>query len=64
MPTKNKVRGAEKKTNYKKNEFYFDDCVICRAMAKADEEGRSMTLEETKELFRKAGGTVGKGLTI
>ena len=58
MTTKNKVRRAEKKTNYKKNEFYFDDCVICRAMAKADAENRTMTLEETIALFRKAGGTV------
>jgi hypothetical protein len=58
MPTKNKVRRAEKKTNYKKSAVYFDDCVICRAMAKADAEGRAMTLEETITLFRKAGGTV------
>jgi hypothetical protein len=62
MPAKKKLHA--KTTGYKKNEFYFDDCAICRAMAKADAEDRAMTLEETKELFRKAGGTVGKGLTI
>jgi hypothetical protein len=56
MPTKktNKNKG----TTFKKSGFYFDDCAICRAMAKADEEGHAMTLEETREVFRKAGGTV------
>jgi len=49
---------AEKKTAYKKSEVYFDDCAICRAMAKADEEGRTMDLEETKKVFREAGGVV------
>ena len=62
IPAKKKLRA--KTTGYKKIGFYFDDCVICRAMAKADEEDRDMTLEETKEVFRKAGGTVGKGLAI
>jgi len=56
MPAKKINR--TKSTSGKKNKLYFDDCVICRAMAKADEEDRTMTLEETIELFRKAGGTV------
>jgi len=57
MPT-NKTIHAEKKTTYKKSGVYFDDCAICRAMAKADEEGRFMNLEETKKVFREAGGVV------
>ncbi len=56
-----KKTGKEKKTTYKNSGYYFDDCGICRAMAKADEEGRSMSLEETREVFRKAGGTIIKG---
>jgi hypothetical protein len=37
-----------------KKEFYFDDCPICQAMKKAEEEGRSPSLNELKEAFRKA----------
>ncbi len=33
---------------------YFDNCLICRAMKKAEEEERELNLEETEELFRKA----------
>jgi len=56
MSVKNPI--PKKKLTYKNSGFYFDDCAICRAMAKADEEDRTMTLEETKKVFREAGGTV------
>jgi hypothetical protein len=55
MPIK---KTSKKGTTFKKSGYYFDDCSICRAMAKADEEGRSMSLEETRKVFRKAGGAV------
>jgi len=35
------------------NSFY-DDCPICQAMKKAEEEGRSLSEEELKEAFAKA----------
>jgi len=34
-----------------KNNFYFDDCAICRAMKMADERGRGLSLGELKEAF-------------
>ena len=33
---------------------YFDDCPICQAIKKADEEGRVMSLAELKALFKTA----------
>jgi len=40
---------------------YFDDCPICQAMKKAEEEGRNLSLEEVKKAFmeaKKKGGIV------
>ena len=37
-----------------KNNFYFDDCEICRAMKKADENGQDLSLTELREVFAKA----------
>ena len=34
--------------------FYFDDCFVCQATKKADEQGKDLTVEEMKEVFRKA----------
>lgn len=33
---------------------YFDDCYVCQMTKKAEEEGRSLSVEELKEVFRKA----------
>ena len=30
---------------------YFDDCLICQAMEKADKQGRSLSGKELKEAF-------------
>ena len=37
-----------------KNDFYFDDCAICRAMRTADERGRDLSLNELKDAFAEA----------
>ena len=37
-----------------KKEELFDDCPICQAMKAAQEQGRELTLEELKEVFKKA----------
>ncbi|MEK7663861.1 MAG: hypothetical protein AAB340_00200 [Patescibacteria group bacterium] len=36
------------------SEFYFDDCIICQGMKKAEESGRSLNVDELKKLFKKA----------
>ena len=36
------------------DEFYFDDCPICKAMRAADERGRALSSEELKRAFKKA----------
>ena len=33
---------------------YFDDCPICQAMKKAEEEGRELSEEELLKLFEEA----------
>lgn len=33
---------------------YFDDCLICQAMEKADKRGRSLSEKELTEAFNKA----------
>ena len=35
-------------------DIFFDDCVMCQAQKTADKEGRSLTLSELREAFRKA----------
>jgi len=34
--------------------FYFDDCSVCRAMKKADQEGRELSMKELIRAFKKA----------
>jgi hypothetical protein len=34
--------------------WFFDDCPICQAMKAGQEQGRELTLEELKEVFKKA----------
>ena len=44
----------EVRTDKYPDEFYFDDCPICRAMKAAKKEGRELALPELQELFKKA----------
>lgn len=44
----------KKKLHFADSEFYFDDCAICKAMKKAEEEGRNLTINKLKGAFRKA----------
>ena len=39
---------------------FYDDCPICRAMKKAEEEGRSLSEAEVKDAFAKANGKQGE----
>lgn len=46
----------------KNNDMFFDDCLICRAMKAAQDQGRELSMEELKAAFQKAkdeGGVVG-----
>ncbi len=47
-------KNKEIKTDKYPDEFYFDDCPICRGMKKAYESGKDLSLKETKKLFDKA----------
>lgn len=38
----------------KSGKFYLDNCPICQAMKKGEEEERSLSLNELKEAFREA----------
>jgi len=40
-----------KKILVSSSDFYYDDCPICQAMKKAEEEGRSLSEEELIKLF-------------
>ena len=37
-----------------KDDFLFDDCPICQAMKKAQEQGRKLKAAEFKDFFEKA----------
>ena len=43
-----------KKQKSKRDDFMFDDCPVCQAMKKADEQGRELSLPELKKAFAKA----------
>ena len=48
---------------FSSSDFFFDDCPICRAMKKAEEEGRQLSESELHKAFEKLkekGGVVGK----
>lgn len=36
------------------DEFYFDDCPICRAMRAVDERGVLLSTQELKRVFKEA----------
>lgn len=42
-----------KKQREKDEWEYFDDCLICQAMEKAEKEGRSLGQEELETVFAK-----------
>jgi len=50
------------KKKKKISDFYFDDCEICQAQKRADEQGRNITLKKLEEAFRKAKGFLIKSL--
>lgn len=45
---------GEKTVLISSSDSYYDDCPICQAMKKAEEEGKSLSEEELKEVFAKA----------
>lgn len=46
-----KSKRARKKV--RRDDFYFDDCAICRGMKEAEEQGKNLSLEELQALFKK-----------
>lgn len=44
----------KKPANKSYNDFFFDDCPICRAMKAAEDDGRSLTEPELRAAFKKA----------
>lgn len=57
-----KKKGDSKKFIVSSSDTYYDDCPICQAMKKAEEEGRTLSEEELWDTFEKskeAGGIVG-----
>lgn len=48
---KSKTKSRDKKSGKWK---YFDDCLICKAMERADKRGRSLSGKELMDAFRKA----------
>lgn len=48
------VKNKKKHKKDSGDDFYFDDCLICRAMKKAEEEGRELSAEELLAAFDEA----------
>lgn len=46
--------GVKKVIRFKDTDFYFEDCHICQAVAKAEKQGRSLSVEELKQVFDEA----------
>jgi len=58
---------ATRITKFKNTKFYFNDCPICQAMKKAEDEERNLNINELHEVFKEAkrqgavmGGTIFK----
>lgn len=51
MNPKAKRYSSRKKAN--RDDFYFDDCAICRGMKETEEQGKNLSLEELRALFKK-----------
>lgn len=54
MNKKRVYSGIRVKRKKKTDWEYFDDCYVCQAMKKSEEEGKDLSVEELKEVFRKA----------
>lgn len=39
---------------FQNSDFYFDDCPICQATKKAEDEGRNLNFSELKVAFKEA----------
>lgn len=48
------AKGESEKLVVSSSGTYYDDCPICQAMKKAEEEGRSLSSSEAKKAFEKA----------
>jgi len=49
------MKSKTKSKNKKSADWqYFDDCLICKAMQTADEQGRSLSGKELRDVFDKA----------
>ena len=46
--------GHDVRAKTEESTLYFDDCAICRAMKRADERGRDLSLNELKDVFAEA----------
>lgn len=53
MVKKSKINEYKGKSDQYPDEFYFDDCLICRAMKDSYESGKEMSTEELREIFKK-----------
>ncbi len=52
---KKRVYSRIRARKYRRSKWmYFDNCLICQGMKKADEKGWALGEKELKELFRKA----------
>lgn len=51
---KRSISSVKAKKKKKSDWEYFDDCHVCQMTKKAEEEGKSLSFEELKEIFRKA----------
>lgn len=55
MVKKKKIENKGKTVGkFSESEFYFDDCLICQGMKSAEEKGKSLNVDELKDLFKKA----------
>lgn len=48
------TKGKGKQIVFSSSGTYYDDCPICRAMKKAEEEGRSLSSSEIEKAFEEA----------
>ncbi|RJQ28032.1 hypothetical protein C4577_00180 [Candidatus Parcubacteria bacterium] len=48
------IKKKKEKAQEMQEDDYFDDCPVCQAMKKAQEEKRSPTMSEMKQAFKKA----------
>ncbi len=54
MTRKNLPPPVSKTVLVSSSDEYFDNCPVCRAMKKAEKEGRELSADELEEAFTKA----------